>query len=396
MNTKKIRVRVLIVSLVALTFNLVNACGDGNDDDLLTPAGQVPTTLALRPSQSDGDVLEEDPDSDVLEEDPDGDALNLHDATNNASSLEDVDSSEKTEDELAAMDALALVFDLYADFVDKAPHIEDAESLESAVGKFTETTRIMNWAMDITGVTVDSDTARVVLDAVLGETAFLEGAEIELTLVDNTWMIKRDHYCEFIRSIGTLCPAADVKFSVPTEEESVVMDAVALIFDPEAEFATKVPHIEDAESLETAALEFTARANGMKLFIEVREASVDVDSDTALVILDVILDGGLFQENLEIELTLVDDIWVIARDHYCDLIFSLGGACPDGGKEIPGEDADGGETLDEEIPGENPDEGETLDEEIPGENPDEGETLDEEILEEEIPDGQTTQTATDG
>jgi iron complex transport system substrate-binding protein len=111
-------------------------------------------------------------------------------------------------DEQAAADAWALVFDSAVAFAEKAPHLEDAEALQSTIEAYTTAGAAMGGiSLRPTGVVLDGGTATIVYDVYFGDSPAYTAVEGEIALVDGTWVVGRDEFCTFMASARNACPA---------------------------------------------------------------------------------------------------------------------------------------------------------------------------------------------
>ena len=104
------------------------------------------------------------------------------------------------------------------------------------------------------------------------------------------------------------------------------MAAWAVVFDSRADFADKVPHLQDAAELEasnTAYAETGERMNGISL----EPTSAAVDGDVAVVTFDVLFAGRAAYEDLTGEVVLVDGIWTVSREAFCGFLASARTPC---------------------------------------------------------------------
>ena len=106
------------------------------------------------------------------------------------------------------------------------------------------------------------------------------------------------------------------------------MDAWAIVFDSEADFADKVPHLEDAAQLEstvTAYAETGASFGGVSL----EPTAVSIEGDVATVTYNVLFGGSAAYSDLSGEMQLVDGVWVVSRDTFCGFMSSARTPCQD-------------------------------------------------------------------
>ena len=106
------------------------------------------------------------------------------------------------------------------------------------------------------------------------------------------------------------------------------MDAWAVVFDSEADFADKVPHLENAAQLEstvTAYAETGASFGGVSL----EPTAVSIEGDVATVTYNVLFGGSAAYRDLSGEMQLVDGVWVVSRDTFCGFMSSARTPCQD-------------------------------------------------------------------
>ena len=112
------------------------------------------------------------------------------------------------------------------------------------------------------------------------------------------------------------------------EAEQAAMDAWAVVFDSEAGFADKVPHLENAAQLEstvTAYAETGASFGGVSL----DPTAVSIEGDVATVTYNVLFGGSAAYSDLSGEMQLVDGVWVVSRDTFCGFMSSARTPCQD-------------------------------------------------------------------
>ena len=112
------------------------------------------------------------------------------------------------------------------------------------------------------------------------------------------------------------------------EAEQAAMDAWSIVFDSEADFADKVPHLENAAQLEstvTAYAETGASFGGVSL----EPTAVSIDGDVAAVTYDVLFGGSAAYSDLSGAMQLVDGVWVVGRDTFCGFMASARTPCQD-------------------------------------------------------------------
>ncbi len=109
-------------------------------------------------------------------------------------------------------------------------------------------------------------------------------------------------------------------------EAEAAMTAWSLVFDSAATFADKVPHLEDADTLETSNDGYAATGDRMG-GIALDPTGATVDGDTATVTYDVLFGGNTAYDDLSGTITLVDGTWVVGRDEFCGFLASARTPC---------------------------------------------------------------------
>lgn len=127
------------------------------------------------------------------------------DATTTTEAAEPVEMSE---DEAAAAEAWATVFDSTIGYDDKAAFLDDAEALQATVESYTTAGDAMGGiSLEPTTVVVDGEVATVTYDVYFGESAAYTDLSGEIALVDGTWTVSRDEFCSFMASARNSCPS---------------------------------------------------------------------------------------------------------------------------------------------------------------------------------------------
>ncbi len=112
------------------------------------------------------------------------------------------------EDEQAAADAWALVFDSSVGFDDKAPHLEDADALADTIAAYETAGAAMGGiTLEPTAIVIDGDAATVTYNVNFGSNTAYTALEGTMTLVDGVWVVSRDEFCSFMASARNACPA---------------------------------------------------------------------------------------------------------------------------------------------------------------------------------------------
>ena len=121
---------------------------------------------------------------------------------------------------------------------------------------------------------------------------------------------------------------ADDAAPAPTEAEQAAMDAWAVVFDSEAAYSDKVPHLENAAQLEStiAAYADTGMSFGG---VSLEPTAVAIDGDVANVTYNVLFGGSAAYSDLSGDMQFVDGVWVVSRDTFCGFMSSARTPCQD-------------------------------------------------------------------
>ena len=118
--------------------------------------------------------------------------------------------------------------------------------------------------------------------------------------------------------------ATDVEL---TAEEQEAADTWALVFDSTVAYDVKAAHMEDAEALQGTVESYTAAGDAMG-GISLVPTAVVVDGDAATLTYDVMFGEETAYTALEGEMSLVDGVWVVSREEFCNFMASARNACP--------------------------------------------------------------------
>lgn len=102
-------------------------------------------------------------------------------------------------------------------------------------------------------------------------------------------------------------------------EEAAAMSAWATVFDSNAEWALKAPHIEGSGDLEESNENYRAGGESMGGF-SLRPTMAVIEGDTATITYDVLFGGSAAYTDLQGVIDLVDGTWVVSRDAYCGFL----------------------------------------------------------------------------
>jgi hypothetical protein len=109
--------------------------------------------------------------------------------------------------EAEAQAAYEVVFDSAASFVQKAPHLEGAESLETTLADYAAMgARFGGFTLDVTAVVVSGPSAAVTYDLYFGTTKRYPGLPGTIENRDGTWTVTRGELCSFTALAGVECP----------------------------------------------------------------------------------------------------------------------------------------------------------------------------------------------
>ena len=104
------------------------------------------------------------------------------------------------------------------------------------------------------------------------------------------------------------------------------MDAWALVFDSTVEFSEKVPHLEDAASLESSNAAYSAAGEGLG-GISLEPTAVEINGDQATVTYNVLFGGTPAYTDLTGEIQRVNGTWTVSREAYCGFLASARTPC---------------------------------------------------------------------
>lgn len=102
-------------------------------------------------------------------------------------------------------------------------------------------------------------------------------------------------------------------------EEAAAMSAWTIVFDSDAEWSLKAPHIEDSENLEQSNEQYRAGGEAMGGF-SLRPTGAVIEGDTATITYDVMFGESPAYQDLEGVIELIDGTWVVSRDTYCGFL----------------------------------------------------------------------------
>ena len=223
------------------------------------------------------------------------------------------------------MMAFALVYDSSANWDDKAPYLEGSDSLQSSNESY------MSGASTMGGISlvpksavVEGETATITYDVMFGESAAYEDLTREVLLVDGLWTVSSEDYCDFLASARTPC-LVETSVSEVAADEAAMM-AFALVYDSSANWDDKAPYLEGSDSLQSSNESYMSGASTMGGISLVPKSAV-VEGETATITYDVMFGESAAYEDLTREVLLVDGLWTVSSEDYCDFLASARTPC---------------------------------------------------------------------
>ena len=118
----------------------------------------------------------------------------------------DTPDAELSPEAEAAMVAFALVYDSEAAWEDKAPHLENAASLEASNTAYRAgASNSGGISLDPTSATINGDVATVIYDVYFGDSPAYTGLDRVIARVDGVWVVTEEDFCGFLTSARTPC-----------------------------------------------------------------------------------------------------------------------------------------------------------------------------------------------
>jgi len=137
------------------------------------------------------------------------------DATTGTTETEAPDTTTETTDASepengdAAGEAVATVFDSSVAFDEKAALIEGGEAHRASHDAYVAAAQqVGGIALEPTGVAVEGDTATVTYRVLFGGNEAYKDMTMDVTRVDDGWVVPTDAFCDFLSSARTPCAAA--------------------------------------------------------------------------------------------------------------------------------------------------------------------------------------------
>jgi len=158
-----------------------------------------------------------------------------------------------------------------------------------------------------------------------GESVAYEDLTRDVLLVDGLWTVSSEDYCDFLASARTPCL---VETSVNEEGsfDEAAMMAFALVFDSNADWDDKAPYLEGSDSLESSNEAYMNGALTMGGISLVPKSAV-VEGETATITYDVMFGENAAYEDLTRDVLLVDGLWTVSSEDYCDFLASARTPC---------------------------------------------------------------------
>ena len=118
----------------------------------------------------------------------------------------DTPDAELSPEAEAAMAAFALVYDSEAAWEDKAPHLENATSLEASNTVYREgASNSGGISLNPTSATINGDVATIIYDVYFGDSPAYTDLDRVITRVDGVWLVTEEDFCGFLASARTPC-----------------------------------------------------------------------------------------------------------------------------------------------------------------------------------------------
>lgn len=122
---------------------------------------------------------------------------------------EDSEAAELTGEEAEVGDTVATVFDSSVPFEDKVDLLEDGESHQADhEGYVTVADGVGGITVEATSVEIEGDTASVIYRVLFAGTETYSGLSLEVTRVDDAWMVPTTSFCGFLAAAQTPCSEA--------------------------------------------------------------------------------------------------------------------------------------------------------------------------------------------
>ncbi|MBL89016.1 MAG: hypothetical protein CL517_01920, partial [Actinobacteria bacterium] len=147
----------------------------------------------------------------------------------------------------------------------------------------------------------------------------------EVFLVDDLWTVSSEDYCDFLASARTPCLVEILQAEEAAADEAA-MTAFALVYDSSADWVDKAPHLEGSDSLESSNESYMNGASMMGGISLVPKSAV-VEGEIATITYDVMFGENAAYEDLTREVFLVDDLWTVSSEDYCDFLASARTPC---------------------------------------------------------------------
>ncbi|MEM8923450.1 MAG: hypothetical protein AAF962_25035 [Actinomycetota bacterium] len=133
---------------------------------------------------------------------------------------------------------------------------------------------------------------------------------------------------------------AEEEASEPAEEETeepaaaisddpevqAALDAFAVVYDSSADWEAKAPHLEGAADLQ-ASNDGYQQAGETMGGISLAPTAAVVEGETATITYDVLFGSNAAYNDLTRTITMVDGVWTVSRDDYCDFLSTARTPC---------------------------------------------------------------------
>ena len=116
---------------------------------------------------------------------------------------------------------------------------------------------------------------------------------------------------------------------VPGEDPDVdaVVLAYQIVFSSETTYEEKVPYLVDPAGLEDTVEQYQATGDAMG-GVELSPNAVTIDGEVAEVLYDLLFGGTPTYPDLIGDAVLVDDVWKVTREMFCEMMTSARVGCP--------------------------------------------------------------------
>ncbi|MDE0267903.1 MAG: hypothetical protein OXI96_02540 [Acidimicrobiaceae bacterium] len=215
-----------LIAVVVMLVALGTACGsDENDDTEPIDSNEGTTTTTVAPDVDDRDDDTDgidDPDDMSTETGDNGEMVDTEGTdTNTGTETETPDDSAATattvpveepvsftEEEQAVADAWLNVFSPDSTWEEMRPHLTGIEEIEDLAREYAETKTDQTFpgvTLEVVSVDIAGTTADITFDILLNGSLLQPGNSGVLTLVDETWVVQYDTFCDMVALAGYSC-----------------------------------------------------------------------------------------------------------------------------------------------------------------------------------------------